>query len=282
MPNITAHDGAPLHYEVHDFTDPWKQAPTLMILHGFGRSSKFWYNLVPYLGRYFRLICPDLRGLGESVPLANALETLNAQNLLKDITTIADHAGVERFHLVGESLTGTLNIVYTSENPHRVKTLGLLGPGVWVGQGTWTSSAYALDYPSWEDALRDLGVEEWVRRSNTLARFPADSDPVFLEWYTREVGRTALDSAIAIVRIAATLDSRPYLSRIQAPVLALYPGASGISSPAQRELLRTSIPDVKIKTLSTSHQMLAMLRPAEVGNELLQFCALHEGIVARE
>lgn len=282
MPIATAHDGAPLHYRVHDYSDPWKKAPTIVLLHGFGRSSRFWYSLVPYLSRFFRVVCPDLRGLGESLPLTNALETLTAANLLRDVSTVADHAGADRFHLVGESLTGTTNIIYAAENPHRVKSLTLLAPGVWVGAGTWTSKAYALDYPSWEEALRALGVEEWVRCSNTLARFPAESDPAFLEWYTKEVGRTQLDSAIAIVRIAATLDARPYLSRISVPVLALYPGASGISSPEQREMLRASIPNVRIKTLGTSHQMLAMLRPAEVGHEILQFSALHEGLVARE
>lgn len=207
MPIATAHDGAPLHYEVHDFTDPWKNAPTIFLLHGFGRSSRFWYSLVPYLSRFFRVVCPDLRGLGESLPLPDALQTLTAANLLRDVSTVADHAGADRFHLVGESLTGTTNIIYAAENPHRVKSLTLLAPGVWVGPGTWTSRAYALDYPSWEDALRAIGVEEWVRRSNTLARFPADSDPAFLEWYTKEVGRTQLDSAIAVV------GSRPLLTR---------------------------------------------------------------------
>jgi hypothetical protein len=38
-----------MHYEVDDFTDPWKPAETLWIQHGFGRSSRFWYHWVPPL-----------------------------------------------------------------------------------------------------------------------------------------------------------------------------------------------------------------------------------------
>ncbi|HWZ38317.1 MAG TPA: hypothetical protein VNY08_08465 [Bradyrhizobium sp.] len=33
------------------------------------------------------------------------------------------------------------------------------------------------------DAIRALGVEGWVRKSNTLARFPAGFDPAFADWY---------------------------------------------------------------------------------------------------
>src|SRR4051794_6701411 len=66
MPYVSAKDGVQLHYRIHDYTDPWKKRPFLILQHGFGRSSRFWYNLIPYLTRFYRVVCPDLRGLGES------------------------------------------------------------------------------------------------------------------------------------------------------------------------------------------------------------------------
>ncbi len=48
MPKIRANNYE-MHYEVDDFTDPWKPAETVWIQHGFGRSSRFWYHWVPPL-----------------------------------------------------------------------------------------------------------------------------------------------------------------------------------------------------------------------------------------
>jgi len=282
MPYATAADGAPLYYEVHDYTDPWTDAPTIILLHGFGRSGKFWFSLIPYLSRFYRVICPDQRGLGRSVPLENALERVTAETCMADVVSVADHAGVDRFHLVGESGSGTIAMAFAVAYPDRLRTLCLLAPGVWVGEGTWTWKSYALEYGSWEEAIRALGVEGWVRKSNTLARFPAETDPQFLEWYTKEVGKSELEAAVGMIRIVATLDGRPLLERITAPVLALYPRAGQISTPGMRELLRSRIPRVWVKTVPTAYQMLALLKPAECAQEILAFASLHDGVVPRE
>ena len=68
MPTFVTRDGATLHYAVHDFTDRWRKAGTIILVHGFARSGEFWFNMIPYLARFYRVICPDLRGLGRSRP----------------------------------------------------------------------------------------------------------------------------------------------------------------------------------------------------------------------
>jgi len=65
MPKITANNYE-MHYEVDDFTDPWKSAETIWIQHGFGRSSRFWYHWVPPLARDYRVVRRDMRGHGQS------------------------------------------------------------------------------------------------------------------------------------------------------------------------------------------------------------------------
>jgi hypothetical protein len=35
------------YYELDDFTDPWKEAETIVIQHGLGRNARFWYHWVP-------------------------------------------------------------------------------------------------------------------------------------------------------------------------------------------------------------------------------------------
>jgi 3-oxoadipate enol-lactonase len=280
MPHTTAHDGAPLHYHVHDYTDPWRKASTIMLVHGFARSGNFWFNMVPYLARFFRVICPDLRGLGQSVPLADPARNLNIDAYLRDLETVADHAGAPDFHLVGESIGGAISLTFAGRAPKRVRTLSVIAPAIFANE--WIRSAYAVGYPTWVDAIRDLGVEGWARKSNGLARFPASIGPAFLEWYAKEVGKSNADVVCAMVDFAASVDARPFLPRIEAPVLALYPTSGEIATNEQADLLRDNVPDIHVSNLRSPHQMLGMLEPAACAQQILNFAATHDGFIARE
>ena len=66
MPLLQRAGKPALHYVIDDFTDPWRNAPYLILQHGNGRSSQFWYRWVPYLARFYKVVRPDVRGLGGS------------------------------------------------------------------------------------------------------------------------------------------------------------------------------------------------------------------------
>jgi 3-oxoadipate enol-lactonase len=280
MPTVTTKDGATLHYAVHDFTDRWRKADTIILIHGFARSGEFWFNMVPYLARFYRVICPDLRGLGKSRPLHDPATAISLEAYIRDIEAIADHAGAETFHLVGEAIGGAITLIFAAERPQRMRTLCVLAPAVWANE--WIRNAYAVGYPSWVDAIRALGVEGWVRKSNTLARFPEGFDPAFMDWYAKEVGKADVEVIVAMVNFAGAVNARPYLKDIKAPVLALYPTASNISSADQETALRDNISFVRVMHLNTSSAMLGMLQPAACANQILNFAAVHDGIVCHE
>src|SRR5882672_8757743 len=280
MPTVKPGDGTPLHYAVHDYTDRWRKAETIILIHGFARSGEFWFNMIPYLSRFYRVICPDLRGLGQSRPLNDPAAAISLPAYIRDIEAVADHAGAKTFHLVGEAIGGAIALIFAAERPQRVRTLAVLAPAVWANQ--WIRDAYAVGYPSWVDAIRALGVEGWVRKSNTLARFPADFDPAFMDWYAKEVGKADVEVIVAMVDFAASVDAKPYLQKIPAPVLALYPTGSYISSADQEAALREHIASVKIVHLDTPYAMLGMLQPRACAEAILNFAAAHDGIVCRE
>ena len=47
MPIVKRPNHPDIHYALDDFTDPWKNAPYLILQHGFDRSSQFTYSWVP-------------------------------------------------------------------------------------------------------------------------------------------------------------------------------------------------------------------------------------------
>ena len=65
MPTINIGD-AELHYRIDDFSDPWESAETILLHHGAGRHSGFWYPWIPLISRQYRILRFDARGHGLS------------------------------------------------------------------------------------------------------------------------------------------------------------------------------------------------------------------------
>ena len=59
--SFTASDGIRLGYCIDDFTDPWKEAPALLLLHAAMGSARRYYAWVPPLSRNYRVVRMDLR-----------------------------------------------------------------------------------------------------------------------------------------------------------------------------------------------------------------------------
>ncbi len=76
--------------------------------------------------------------------------------------------------------------------------------------------------------------------------------------------------------------ARDYLSRIEMPVLGLYPTAGLITSTEQEDALVNGIKKLTMVHLATNCHSIAMLKPALCAGQLLYFAGQHNGIVCRE
>jgi pimeloyl-ACP methyl ester carboxylesterase len=74
-----------------------KEAPTILLLHGFPTASHMFRDLIPHLGDRFRLVAPDLPGFGQSdMPARNAF-TYTFENLANVIDRFTEQIGLGRF-----------------------------------------------------------------------------------------------------------------------------------------------------------------------------------------
>jgi 3-oxoadipate enol-lactonase len=103
-----------------------------------------------------------------------------------------------------------------------------------------------------------------------------------MDWYAREVGKADVEVVTAMVNVAGSANAKPYLERIKAPVLALYPTGSNISTAEQEQALREHIDSVRVVHLNSPYALLGMLEPAACAGRILNFAALHDGIVCHE
>lgn len=260
-----------LYYELDDHTDPWRNAPFLILQHGYGRSSVFWYSWVPYLSRFYRVIRPDMRGFARSRAGIGA-DRFALDDLVADVLAVADAAGAETFHYCGEAFGGTLGLQLAAQRPERVRTLSLVSAPVFLVDKIQRN--YALGEASWFEALRVKGVRQWVQETNGIARFPPHASRAFLEWYDDEMAKTDPETLIAFSRLCASYDMTEHLPRISADVLGIYPA----SRPEQVALLRQHLRNFSYIEFATEYLMIYNMYPRACAEAVLHFAARSDGI----
>ena len=280
MPVLHRANGPDLYYEVDDFTDPWKNAPHILLQHGYGRSSKFWYRWVPYLTRFYKVVRPDLRGLGRSSKDFDLTTGFNPAAYVADLNAILDAIGAESVHYCGESLGCILGMIFAGECPHRVRTLSLVSAPVFLNQDFQNRSKFG--YSSWEEALRKMGAKGYALAKNQGDRFSADTDPGLMQWFADEQGASDVEVLIAMQNLASRIDATEHLPRIEAPVLALFPSQGPITTPEQEELLRKHVRNLRIVHLPSRHHNLHLTQPVACVQHVLHFAAQYDGVGCHE
>lgn len=276
MPFLKQAGGPTLYYEVDDYTDPWRNAPYLLLQHGYGRNSVFWYRWVPYLSRYYRVVRPDMRGFGRSREGFDAAGGFKFADLVGDIVAVIDAIGAERVHYCGEAFGGTLGMQVAAEHPDRIRTLNLISAPVFLHHQVQDN--YTLGEASWIEALRKHGIKKWAEETNLISRFPRDASPAFLEWYNDTLARTDLETLIAFSKLCSTYDMTEFLAGIESPVLGIYPR----SRPEQIELLRSRVKRVSIVNMDIDSFMFYIIYPRVCAQTVLQFAAQHDGVTCVE
>jgi pimeloyl-ACP methyl ester carboxylesterase len=120
MPFATAYDGVRINYTLEGPSD----GIPLVGLHGFTGSLQSWYDAgyVERLADRFRLLLVDSRGHGDSDKPTRPEDYDNRTRVL-DLVAVAHDAGVERPHLWGYSLGGSITQSAAIYAPQRFRSL---------------------------------------------------------------------------------------------------------------------------------------------------------------
>lgn len=108
-------DGTRLRYR-----DSGGAGPAVLMTHGIAESLEFWHRQFDALGESLRLIAWDLPGHGLSDERADAM-TLEGQAAVA--WKLLDHLGVDRAHLVGNSLGAAMSLRMAAQSPARAASL---------------------------------------------------------------------------------------------------------------------------------------------------------------
>ncbi|MCE9638805.1 MAG: alpha/beta hydrolase [Betaproteobacteria bacterium] len=277
MPYVERPGAPTLHYVVDDFTDPWKNAPYLILQHGNGRSAQFWYSWVPYLSRFYKIVRPDVRGLGRSSADFNLETEFTLETCVDDVRAIIDHLGADSVHFCGESMGGMIGMALATLHPSRVRTLTLVSTPVSInerGKVTFTAQDPA--------AGKAGSVDTWLEASNRNMRFPPDADPGLVTWYNAEFKKNRREVQAAMGELVNRANVASYLANIKVPVLGLYPTNGPLTTPEQEQMLINSIQDLRLIHMPASYHKVQMIFPAACATHLLHFIARYDGVPCRE
>jgi pimeloyl-ACP methyl ester carboxylesterase len=265
LPTLTISPDAELHYEIDDFTDPWRRPETILLLHGNAESGLAWYGWVPSLARHYRVLRPDMRGFGASTPMPRDFPwTLDI--IIDDYTRLMDDLGVAQFHLVGAKIGGTIARAFAARRPERVLTLTLIGTPPPLRAGA------AERVPELNAAFERVGVEPWARQTMG-ARLGSDFPAEGVEWWIQFMGRTAVSTQVGFMKTIACADIRAEVPNIRCPTLVMTTNESGLASVDETRAWQQQIPNSRLAVLPGNSYHAAATHAERCAAETLDFIA---------
>mgnify|MGYP001461302955 FL=1 len=110
------------------FSGPDDGAPVLF-LHGNASSATWWEETMLALPAGYRGIAPDQRGFGEADLDKKVDATRGAGDWADDAAALLDALGIDKVHVVGNSLGGVVVWRLLADCPQRLLTATLVDPG---------------------------------------------------------------------------------------------------------------------------------------------------------
>lgn len=246
-----------------------------------GRSSTLWRGWIPYLARFYKVVRLDLRGCGKSGAEGVTLGKLTVEQFLSDITGVLDEVGAKSAHYCGDSFGGILGMTLAATQASRIRTLSLLSSPVYLDDHN--IKGVSLGYPTWHEALRDLGSKGWAERMHQGVLMDDKANPRMAAWFAADMGETRLDTLLAFSHLAMSVKNvAELLPRIEAPVLGLYPTHGTLTSNTQENVLRSGIRNLRLVQMPFPYHMAQHITPGASASHVLHFAAQFDGTVCRE
>jgi pimeloyl-ACP methyl ester carboxylesterase len=234
MNTFKASDGLEIAYALDDYTDPWRNADTVILVHAAMGSSTRFYAWVPHLAGDLRVVRIDMRGHGATqVP---GPDQLSQERIVKDVAELADHIGARHFHVGGSSAGAVVAEKVAIDYPDRVLTLGAFAATAGIKHGL-------QDQTTWVQKIGEKGLAAFLRETIADRVDLKTAKAGFVEWFIAESSKTPVDVLARFVPMMRRFEVLDDLHRIRCPTLAIAPGGDPIHKVEHYRVLQERIPN---------------------------------------
>lgn len=241
--------------------------PVVLFLHGFPINGRMWSPVIPHLSDAYRLIIPDLRGMGESEATAATSPPTSMADYADDAAALLDHLDIhEPVVVVGLSMGGYVVFEFHRLHPTRVRALGLIdtrsegdSPEAAKGRAEQAKRVLAEGSHVVADAMKDK-------------IFGPQVDPALKEtWHRVMAGTSPQGVAAALEALRNRADFTPTLGQIDVPTLIVVGEQDVITPPAGAKAMHAAIRGSKLEVIPGAGHVPTLEQPAAFGRVMRQF-----------
>ena len=226
----------------------------------FEWGSPIWQHWWTELSKHHRVIRYDERGNGMS---QRDVPDVSFDTWVRDLETVVDAAGLDRFSLIGISRGGAIAIAYAVKHPERVNKLVLYG--------AFPVGSYHYGSPEELEARRALisltrlgwGLHHPAFCRMFTNRFMPNSTPAHENWFD-DLQRvsTSAENAARLMDVDSGIDVRALLREVRVPTLVLHCDRDQVVPPERGRELAAEIPGARYVSLPSANHLLLAEEPA--------------------
>jgi pimeloyl-ACP methyl ester carboxylesterase len=237
--------------------------PALVLLMGTGADHTSWARQFTPLAERFRVIAPDNRGSGRSLPPPPP--GYGVADFAAETLEFLSRLGVDRFHVAGFSFGAAVAMEVAWAGGARVASASFHAG--WAGPNASTSAALGRSLA----VLETEGVEAFLLaacRRNFSPAFQHDDPAVFasfLKNVVQSATRPTLAGVLAQARAGAAHDIRDRLPSLRLPVLVTTGEHDPLAGPAVAEEIASLVPGAKLRIFRGPRAYHAL--PLEIADE---------------
>jgi DNA-binding winged helix-turn-helix (wHTH) protein/pimeloyl-ACP methyl ester carboxylesterase len=256
----TTTDGVRLAYATTGNGPPLVKASNWLTHLDFEWGSPIWRHWYTVLSLHHRLVRYDERGNGMS---QRDVPDVSFDTWVRDLETVVDAAGLDRFPLLGISRGGPIAIAYAVKHPERVTQLVLYG--------AFAAGSKHVGTPQELEARRALaslmrlgwGLNNPAFCKTFTCRFIPEATPEHEQWFD-ELQRvsTSPENAARLMELDDEIDVRPLLSQVKTPTLVIHCDRDQAVPPEKGRLLAAEITGARYVSLPSANHLMLEKEPA--------------------
>jgi len=245
------------------------RGPTVLLLHGFDSRKEDWNEFAgPLLQAGLHVVAPDLPGFGQNAKAPDLGYDVTSQ--AKRIRAFAGALELQRFHLVGSSLGGSIAAALTYGAPDQVASLTLIEPfGVRVPYESQLDQVLergfnplTISTPEAYDNLLGFLFETPPAMSDAVKRHHAEEAAAHRDFYLKMWPQFRGGERAYLLDLL--------LPEIKVKTLAIQGLKSKVTHPATGQIIANMVRGAQVVEIPECGHLPAVEKPAETAEVFLK------------
>lgn len=237
----------------------------LILIHAGFSDRRDWEHQVKDFGTNYQTIVYDQRGSGNS----STIETVFSP--AEDLKAVMDHLKIEKTHLIGHSIGGSIALDFALQYPEKVLSLVLVASG--LNGYSWSKEYLELMQSVWKTPQPEIMTKSFLSAPFYAIGMRDDNIKSEIEMITLENFRKVLTWKTFDIRDVHWFfpEAKIKLKNLKIPTLVIYGDQDSEDIKNIAHIFIDNIADVKNAIVKDTDHLLNFEKPEELNRLILNF-----------